>query len=237
MSGWVDSGQSMLRPVRTAMSLVFHRTRVHIWCPLGASDEDVGARQRSRGTKVHAGLRMLRGDGAVRGDLPAGYEFTALPSSTAPVSLSGFGQVWTADPSHCGGLADPIGDGVVHGWSASGPGGIVHAVVADGVPGVDQTLREACDTWQLSAGHTGGVVTLVEAPAIDGAVTLGMAIDATTTVEGGIETHSHAQTFVAYLRDHAAWVTVVTDPGSAGPSLGADRASELLVDTVAAIRG
>lgn len=193
----------------------------------------VGTEPASTSTAVVNPARVER----VRGNMPAGYEFTALPSSAAPVSLSGFGQVWAADPSQCGGLADPVGDGVVHGWSASGPGGIVHAVVADGVLGLDQTLREACDTWHLSAGHTGGVVTLVEAPAIDGAVTLGMAIDATTTVEGGIETHSHAQTFVAYLRDHAAWVTVVTDPGSAGPSLGADRASELLVDTVAAIRG
>ncbi|HYO03601.1 MAG TPA: DUF5642 family protein [Mycobacterium sp.] len=173
----------------------------------------------------------------VRVHLPTDYEFAILPSRTAPVALWGFGQAWTADPSPCGGLADPVGDGVVHGWSASGPGGIVYAVVADATVGVDQAQVDACGTWTLSAGHTSGVVNLVDPPAIDGAATLGMITDATTTVEGGIETHSHAETFIAYLGDHAAYVTVVTDPGSSAPSLGPAVASELLVETVAAIRG
>ncbi|TPG35792.1 DUF5642 family protein [Mycolicibacterium hodleri] len=173
----------------------------------------------------------------VRAALPTGYEFSALPDRAAPVALWGFGPAWTAEPSACGSLADPAGLHAVHGWSASGVGGIVYAVVADETVGLDQSLVDTCGTWRMSAGHTRGVVTLVHPPAIDGAATVGMITDATTTVEGGIETHSHAQTFIAYLDDHAASVTVVIDPGSSAPSLGEDVASDLLVKAVAAIRG
>jgi hypothetical protein len=67
----------------------------------------------------------------------------------------------------------------------------------------------------MSAGHTTGVVTLVGAPAIEGAATVGMVTGSTNTVEGGVETHSHAETFTAYLGDHVAYVAVVTDPGAA----------------------
>ncbi|MBJ7337942.1 DUF5642 family protein [Mycolicibacterium sp.] len=173
----------------------------------------------------------------VRADLPAGFEFSALPDRPAPIALWGFGPAWTADPLPCGGLADPAGDAAVRGWSASGAGGIVYAVVADASVALDRSLADSCDTWSVSAGHTSGVATTVAAPAIDGAATLGMIAEATTTVEGGIETHPHAETFTAYLGDHVAYVTVVTDPGAASPSLGPGLASELLVKTVAAIRG
>jgi hypothetical protein len=64
-----------------------------------------------------------------------------------------------------------------------------------------------------------------------------LSAEVTTTVEGGTETRSQAETFVAYLGDHAAYVTVVTDPGSSAPSLGPGFASDLLVKTVAALRG
>jgi hypothetical protein len=173
----------------------------------------------------------------VRGELPAGYEFAPLPVPAGPVALWGFGAGWMADPPACGGLVDPAGDAAVHGWSASGAGGIVYAVVADAPVALDPVVVDSCGTWTMSAGHTSGVVTLVDAPAVVGAATMGMTTDATNTVEGGIETHSHAETFVAYLGDHAAYVTVVTDPGSSAQSLGRGMASDLLVATVAAIRG
>jgi hypothetical protein len=173
----------------------------------------------------------------VRPDLPTGYEFAPLPVRAAPVALWGFGVTWTADPPGCGGLADPAGAAAAHGWSASGPGGIVYAVVADASVGLDRALVDSCGTWSMSAGHTTGVVDVVDAPAVDRAATMGMISDATTTVEGGIETHSHAETFVAYLGDHVAYVTLVTDPGAAAPSLAPGFASDLLVKTVAAIRG
>ena len=173
----------------------------------------------------------------IRPDLPTGYEFTALPARTAVVALWGLGADWTAEPASCGGLIESAGDGLVHGWSASGPGGIVYAVVADAPAGLNRALATSCPTWTVSAGHTSGVVDVVDSPAIDGAATLGLSADATTTVEGGIETRSHAETFAAYLGGHVASVTVVTDPGSTEPSLGAGFASALLVKAVAAIRG
>jgi hypothetical protein len=64
-----------------------------------------------------------------------------------------------------------------------------------------------------------------------------MSSDATTRVEGGTETHSHADTFTAYLGDYVTYVTVVTDPGTAGPRLDADFAAGLLTKTVTALRG
>jgi len=173
----------------------------------------------------------------VRSDLPTGYEFTPLPARTAPIALWGLGPQWTANPASCAGLGDPAGDGPVHGWSASGPGSIVYAVVAATKMGLDQAALDACGSWSLSAGHTAGVVTVVDPPVVEGAQTLGLSADATTTVEGGIETRSQAETFIAYLADHVAYVTVVTDPGSSAPSLGPGFASDLLVKTVAALRG
>jgi hypothetical protein len=172
-----------------------------------------------------------------RSRMPPGYEFAGLSDRTAPADFWGFGTGWVADPQPCAALGDPAGDAAVRGWSASGPGGIVYAVVAEAPVALDPALRASCTTWSLSAGHTSGAVGLVDPPVVDGAVTLGMATDATTTVEGGIETHSHASTFVAYLGDYVVYVTVVTDPGAPGPALGPDVASTLLVETVAAIRG
>lgn len=173
----------------------------------------------------------------VRADLPTGYEVTPLPVGAAPVALWGLGSQWSADPAECAGLGDPAGGAPVRGWSASGPGGIVHAVVADAPVGLDGALVDSCDAWTVSSGHTSGAVHVVDPPAIDGAATAGMFTDATTTVEGGTETHVHADTFVAYLGDHVAYVTVVTDPGSSEPPLGPGFASDLLVKTVAALRG
>ena len=138
-------------------------------------------------------------------------------------------------------LADPVVDGAVtRGWSASGGGGIVNAVVTGSPPdpiGLDPALIVDCGQWRLSGGHTSGSVTFIAAPAIDGVVTVGLSTATTTVVEGGTETHSHADTFTAYLGDYVAFITVVTDPGSPNPPLGQDFAAELLVKTVSALRG
>ena len=138
-------------------------------------------------------------------------------------------------------LADPVTDGAVtRGWSASGGGGIVNAVVtgSPGAPvGLDHALIAECAQWNLSAGHTSGDVTFTAAPGIDGVGTVGLSTAITTVVEGGTETRAHADTFIAYLGDYVAFVTVVTDPGSPNPPLGQDFAAELLVKTVSALRG
>ena len=177
----------------------------------------------------------------VRGDLPADYEVSDITGRAAPAALWGFGARWTADPPQCGALADPVVDGAVtRGWSASGVGGIVNAVVTGSPPdevGLDPALIADCGRWELSGGHTSGSVTFIAAPAIDGVVTVGLSTATTTRVEGGTETHSHADTFTAYLGGYVAFITVVTDPGSPNPPLGQDFAAELLVKTVSALRG
>jgi hypothetical protein len=174
----------------------------------------------------------------VRADLPSGYEVAALSGRAAPVAFWGFGPDWTADPPRCLALADPVADAAkTRGWSASGAGGIVYAVVAGSAATLDRSLIDECGQWTVSAGRTSGSVTVVAAPAIDGAATVGLSTTATTVVEGGTETHSHADTFTAYLGDYVACITVVTDPGSPNPALGQDFAAELLVKTVSALRG
>jgi hypothetical protein len=64
-----------------------------------------------------------------------------------------------------------------------------------------------------------------------------MTIASTTVVEGGTVTHSHADSFTAYLGDYVVMITVVTDPGTPNPALGEDFAAGLLVKTVSALRG
>jgi hypothetical protein len=173
----------------------------------------------------------------VRADLPSGYEVAALSGRAAPVAFWGLGPDWTADPPRCGALVDPVADApTTRGWSASGAGGIVYAVVAGSAATLDPSLADECGQWTVSAGHTSGSVTFVAAPAIEGAATVGLSTTTTTVVEGGTETHSHADTFTAYLADYVAFVTVVSDPGSPNPSLGQDFAAKLLVKTVSALR-
>jgi hypothetical protein len=174
----------------------------------------------------------------VRTELPSGYEVAALSGRAAPVAFWGLGPEWTADPARCGALADPVPDaGTTRGWSASGAGGIVYAVVAGSTATLDPSLIDECGQWTVSAGHTGGTVAFVAAPAIDGATTVGLSTSTTTVVEGGTETHSHADTFTAYLGDYVAFVTVVSDPGSPNPPLRQEFAADLLVKTVSALRG
>jgi Domain of unknown function (DUF5642) len=173
----------------------------------------------------------------VRTELPTGYEVAGLPGRAAPVAAWGLGPNWTADPAPCGALADPAADATsTRGWSASGAGGIVYAVVAASAATLDQALIDECGQWTVSGGHTVGRVGFAAAPTIDGAATVGLSTSTTTVVEGGTETHSHADTFTAYLGDYVAFVTVVSDPGSSNPALGQQFASDLLVKTVSALR-
>lgn len=176
-----------------------------------------------------------------RGDLPAGYEVTDVGGPASPAVFWGFGPGWVSEPPQCRVLAGPTTeDATAKGWSGSGPGGIVHAMVT-GSPTTpvtfDSVVLTECAQWTVTSGNTTGTVTLVAAPAIDGATTVGMDAVAKTVVEGGTETTSTAHTFSAYLGDYLAFVTVVTDPGSPNPPLGQDFAADLLVKTVSALRG
>jgi hypothetical protein len=174
----------------------------------------------------------------VRTELPSGYEVSPLSGRAAPVAFWGLGPEWTADPQRCGALANPVADApTTRGWSASGAGGIVYAVVAASEATLDPSLIDECGRWTVSAGHTGATVAFVPAPAIDSAATVGLSASTTTVVEGGTETHSHADTFTAYLGGYVTFVTIVSDPGSPNTSLGQDFAAGLLVKAVSALRG
>lgn len=174
----------------------------------------------------------------MRQDLPDGYEFAPIDARVTPIALWGFEAHWLADPPECGALAAPAVDpGTARGWSGSGPGGIVYAVVARATAPADPDLADHCAEWTVTGGHSVGAVTSRPAPAIEGARTAGMATAVRTVVEGGTETRSHADTFTADLGDHYCSVTVVTDPGSAETALDARYAADLLVKSVSALRG
>jgi hypothetical protein len=177
----------------------------------------------------------------VRGDLPAGYEVADIGGPASPVGFWGFKPGWVTEPAQCGVLAGPVtDDATTKGWSGSGPGGIVHAAVT-GSPtspvAFDSAVLADCGQWTVISGNTTGTVSLIDAPAIDGATTVGMDAQANTVVEGGTETASAAYTFSAYFGDYLAFVTVVTDPGSPNPALSQEFAADLLVKTVSALRG
>ncbi len=85
--------------------------------------------------------------------------------------------------------------------------------------------------------HTSAQVRRTDAPVIAGAVTVAWDAATRTIVESGAETNSEVSTAVAYLDRHAAFVTVVTDPGSPHPPLGPVYVAKLLKATVAQLRG
>lgn len=176
-----------------------------------------------------------------RGALPEGYEVGDIAGRLAPFAQWGFGEGRTAEPVQCAVLADPVPDAATsHGWSASGPGGIVYAAVVGSPPQparLDPAVLADCATWTLSGGRTAGSVAASAGPAVDAAETVTMSIAATTVVEGGTETHAHAETVTAYLDDYVVVVTVVTDPGSPNPQLGQDFATRLMTTSVAELRG
>lgn len=173
----------------------------------------------------------------VRTELPPGYEVGDLTDHAGPASFWGLQPNWTADPAPCGALADPGAGTPVRGWSASGPGGIVYALVA-GPGAASPGASDGCTAWTLAGGRTTAHVNAVEPPVIADTPTVAMSAVATTVVEGGTETRSYADTVTAYLDSgFVASVTVVTDPGSDLPVLGPDVAARLLARTVTAVRG
>ncbi|WP_424382574.1 DUF5642 family protein [Mycobacterium sp.] len=174
-------------------------------------------------------------------ELPPGYEVTAFSGQAVPPAIWGLGGDSASTPARCAALADPAGG---HGQSAqgisgSGAGGIVYAVVAaapSGPVSLDQQLVSQCSGWTMTSRRATARVRLVDAPRIDGAETLGMAADITTSVEGGNQIGSRANTFTAYLGDYYAFTTLISDPGSPQSPLMPQFAADLLVKAVSALR-
>ena len=179
--------------------------------------------------------------------LPPGYEVAPYTGAPTPLAVWGLAGPVEAQPVQCVELAaPPLRPDSAQGWSASGPGGIVYAVVAAAAPAAPVTdtptapavpvEAAACQSWTATAGHTSATVRDLPAPALEAAHTVGMATAATTVVEGGTETRADADTFVAHLGQFVCFVALVTDPGSAYPRLDAAFAADLLVETVSALR-
>ncbi|HUL99139.1 MAG TPA: DUF5642 family protein [Mycobacterium sp.] len=176
----------------------------------------------------------------MRGSFPPGYEISEIGGVASPAKYWGLKPGWSAEPAQCGALADPTADGSSsQGLSGSGSGGIIYVAVAgaSSASGPDPDVVAACSHWSMDSGRTTANVELVDAPAIENAATIGMVTASRTTVEGGTETDLHATTATAYLGDHVAFVTVVTDPGSGPSGLPPNFASTFLVLAVAALRG
>jgi hypothetical protein len=175
-------------------------------------------------------------------ELPTGYEVTGISGVATPPRIWGLGGDGAVTPARCAALADPAGG---HGQSAqgisgSGAGGIVYAVVVavpTGPVALDQSLVTQCRAWTMTSGRATARVHLVDPPRIDGAETCGMATDITTSVEGGNEIGSRANTFTAYLGDYYAFTTLISDPGSPHSPLTPQFAADLLVKTVSTLRG
>jgi hypothetical protein len=171
-------------------------------------------------------------------ELPPGYEVTAISGPASPPAIWGLGGNSASSPAHCAALADPAGG---HGQSAqgisgSGAGGIVYAVVAAAPVSLDPTLVTQCQAWTMTTGRASARIHLVAAPRIDGADTLGMATEITTSVEGGNQIDSRTSTFTAYLGDYYAFTTLISDPGSPQTPLTQQFAAGLLVKAVSALR-
>ncbi|SPM35260.1 hypothetical protein BN1232_04788 [Mycobacterium rhizamassiliense] len=175
-------------------------------------------------------------------DMPPGYEsITGIPSGVSPRAIWSRDADATAKPQQCAVLADPGSDRdqTAQGVSASGPGGVVDAIVVS-LPGpvdLDANVVAACGQWSMTAARTTIGVHLTDPPRIDGADTVGMVSDIKSSVESGAEIDSRTYTFVAYLGNYYAFTTLTTDPGSALPALPPQFAADLLVKTVSTLRG
>jgi Domain of unknown function (DUF5642) len=173
-------------------------------------------------------------------DLPPSYEVTSgIPRAASPRAIWGLDSDATSKPGPCAALADPGkgSDQSAQGLSASGPGGIIDAVVVT-LPDtdLDRDVVDACGQWAMTAAHTTATVRLTDPPYIDGAETVGMIVDIKSSVESGTEIDSRAYTFIAYLGGFYAFTTLTTDPGSALPALPPQFAADLLVKTVSTLR-
>lgn len=172
-------------------------------------------------------------------ELPPGYEAANIARAPSPRAIWGLGDQTAASPPECLALSDPVAgrEQPAHGVSGSGPGGIVDAVVVTAPAALARDVVAACSHWDLTAGRTVVNIALVDAPHVDGAEALGMVADIRAAVESGSEIDSRAYTFIAYLGDYYVFTTLTTDPGSMLPPLPPQYAADLLVKTVATLRG
>lgn len=93
---------------------------------------------------------------------------------------------------------------------------------------------DRCGHVTFTAPEMRGVVDVIDAPKIDGAQTVGKHRQLQTAVASG-----ELYTYVAYLGDYLVVVTAnpLLAPGQPVPAVNVKRAQQLLIDSVAAVRG
>lgn len=93
---------------------------------------------------------------------------------------------------------------------------------------------DRCGHVTFTSPDMRGVVDVIDAPTIDGAQTVGKHRQLQTAVASG-----ELYTYVAYLGDYLVVVTAnpLPTPGQPVPAVNVKRAQQLLVDSVAAVRG
>jgi hypothetical protein len=112
------------------------------------------------------------------------------------------------------------------------------AVQADKDVPFDAETAKKCQHVTFEAGKITGLVDEVDAPHIDGAETVGTRREITATV-GENQQSREVYNFTAYLGDWLVLVTANPLPVKGQPPtpVDADRARQLLVDSVSAVRG
>ena len=169
--------------------------------------------------------------------MPTGYEVTDAVGVASPADAWGFRTGWTAEPAQCATLVDPAAGASALGLSGSGDGGLLYVVVVSGAATRDPVLTAQCAQWQMTYGSSSATAELVPAPDIEGVDTVGISATIRTVVESGRATEALARTFIGYLGQNVVFVTLVVDPASPYPPLPPQTAADLLVKSVAALRG
>jgi hypothetical protein len=174
----------------------------------------------------------------LRSALPSDYEIAEVRGPTSVAAQWGFGQGWTIDPAHCAALVDPSpNDPATQGFSASGPGGIVYAVVAQHGPAGPAPVAGECGHWTMTFGHTTGTFELGDSPSTQGASTVVAHGLTRTAVESGTETHTQINAAYAYLAGYVVAISLITDPGSGHRPLDPGFVTELVGRAAAELRG
>jgi hypothetical protein len=124
--------------------------------------------------------------------------------------------------------------------SADGEGNrfVSIAVQADKDVPFDSEAAKNCQHVTFEAGKISGLIDEVDAPHIDGAKTIGTHREITATVGEGEQHSREVYNFAAYLGDWLVLVTAnpLTVKGQPPTPVDADRARQLLTDSVSALR-
>jgi len=150
-----------------------------------------------------------------------------------------FQQGLTWDPADCAQYAWTLPSGL-HGniasLTAEGDGNRFIAMAIETSEPVDlnRDSVDRCGHVTFTAPEMRGVVDVIDAPHIDGAQTVGKHRQLQTAVASG-----ELYTYVAYLGDYLVVVTAnpLLSPGQPVPAVNVKRAQQLLIDSVAAVRG